>query len=314
MSVISLDEFLNNSPFPRFIQFETSTVCNAKCLMCPHDKMKRSGTAKWSTITKIIREVGYRVDAICPFLMQEPMLEPRLASILANIKQYNSAITTMIYSNLSILHKDIEKIIKLGLLDTLEISFYGPTEQLYKKWQPPLNRDKTIANIKRVKALRDRLKRTKPKIEIHVLSIPEIMDNVWGYKEVAAYVDKITNVQFDTFHGDIPDLAGDQTQYLGKPQPRTPCARLWTGVNIHFDGSVVPCCIDYNDEHVMGNVNDNTLDEIWNGKKFKRFRKLHIARKWDKIKMCKNCTVHEYQFGNEWITFWENVKEAPLCE
>ena len=314
MSVISLDEFLNNSPFPRFIQFETSTVCNAKCLMCPHDKMKRSGTAKWSTITKIIREVGYRVDAICPFLMQEPMLEPRLASILANIKQYNSAITTMIYSNLSILHKDIEKIIKLGLLDTLEISFYGPTEQLYKKWQPPLNRDKTIANIKRVKALRDRLKRTKPKIEIHVLSIPEIMDNVWGYKEVAAYVDKITNVQFDTFHGDIPDLAGDQTQYLGRPQPRTPCARLWTGVNIHFDGSVVPCCIDYNDEHVMGNVNDNTLDEIWNGKKFKRFRKLHIDRKWDKIKMCKNCTVHEYQFGNEWITFWENVKEAPICE
>lgn len=306
--VINFDEFLNNPPFPCFAQFETNTVCNANCLMCPHDKMQKRDSAKWSLLTKIIRETAPNVDACCPFLMQEPMLEPRLASILANLKQHNPQMTTIVYSNMSILHRDFEQIIKDGLLDELHISFYGPTEQLYKKWQPPLKRADTILNIKKAAGYRLKHKRTKPKLILHVLSVPEIIEAQQGYKDVAPYVDTICNVQYDTFHGDVPDLGGNQTRYMGEPKPRTPCQRLWTGINIHCNGNVVPCCIDYKEEYVMGNIHEESLRDIWNNERFNAFRKLHLDGKWYKIPMCKNCKVHEYQFSEEWVSFWLNVK------
>lgn len=308
---MSIEDFVENPPFPKFVQFETGTACNAKCLMCPHDKMKRKGTASWSTLSKIITQAVPHVSSACPFLMQEPMLEPRLPAILANIKQNNPNCTTVVYSNMSVLPDNIMKpIVDHGLLDELHISFYGPTEALYKKWQPPLNKAKTIENIKRIGLYRVKRKRFRPLLILHVLSVPEIMDAIDGYKDVAPYVDRMANVQFDTFHGDIPDYGGDQRKYMGEPAPRTPCQRLWTALNVHFNGSVVPCCIDYQDEHVLGNINENTLQEIWSGQKFQSFRRLHIEGRWNEIAMCKNCRVHEYQFGHEWVEYWVDKQKA----
>ena len=299
-------QFLEHPPFPKFVQFETATNCNANCLMCPHDRMKRRGTARWSLITKVIRESTENgVEAICPFLMQEPLLEPRLVSILANIKQRNRQIKTVVYSNMSVVSdKLIHQIVDCNLLDELHISFYGPTEELYKKWQPPLKRETTVDNIKRFWKYRQMKHRSVPVMTLHVLSVPEIIMASDGYNDVRQYVDQMANVQFDTFHGDVPNLAGDQTLFLGTPAPRTPCQRLWSGINVHFDGSVVPCCIDYNDENVLGNASKDKLSKIWVNHEFQQFRKLHMQGRWNEIPMCRDCVVHEYQFSKEWINYW----------
>jgi radical SAM protein with 4Fe4S-binding SPASM domain len=310
------EDFIENPPFPAFTQFETGTACNADCLMCPHSKMKRKGLAKWSTIAKVIHEAAPRSGAMCPFLMQEPMLEPRLCQILANIKQNNPCCNTVLYSNLNLLNKDLERIIQFNLLDELHISFYGPTKELYQKYQPPLDWQQTQDNIKAVYDLKQKHSKTKPLMILHILAVPEILAESTKYT-IGKYVNNASIVQFDTFHGDIPNMAGEQTKILGKPAERTPCQRLWTGLNIHFDGSVVPCCIDYNDEQVMGNVNNDTLEEIWNGDKFRRFRLLHTQKQWGQIELCKNCKVHEYQFSKEWIEYWnvKPIKESvtPTC-
>ena len=307
--VLSFEEFLDDPPFPPFVQFETGTACNACCIMCPHDKMKRRGTAKWSLISKIIREAAPHVDGMCPFLMQEPFLERRLPAILANIKQRNPKCQTAVFSNMSYVPNNVlTQIVEADLLDELYISFYGPTEELYRKWQPPLKRSDTIANIHKFYAYRQLRKRLKPKMILHVLSVPELIDAVADYRDIIGFVDQVSNVQFDTFHGDIPDLAGDQTKFMGPPKPRTPCQRLWGGMNIHFDGSVVPCCIDYNDENVLGNVSKDSLQDVWSGLNFTKFRRLHMERRWNDIPMCRDCRVHEYQFSAEWVDYWVNHK------
>jgi len=272
--------------------------------MCPHDKMTRRGTAKWSMISKVIREAAPRSGSMCPFLMQEPMEEPRLHSILANIKQNNPACAIVVYSNMSILHSDFERIVKDGLLDELHISFYGATRELYAKWQPPLDYDKTVANIKAVKALKEKHRKTKPVTYLHVITVPELVNNFQSYT-VLKDVDQAVLVPYDTFHGDVPDLAGDQTKYLGAPSKRTPCMRLWTGLNVHFDGTVVPCCLDYDEVVKLGNVDTQSLEEIWNGEPFRLMRLKHAEGKWNEIPLCKNCNVHQ-QFGKEWRDYWNS--------
>lgn len=305
---LTMEEFLDAPPFPKFLQFETNTVCNAKCLMCPHSKMKRKGTASWSTIGKIIQQAVPKVDAVCPFLMQEPMLEPRLVPILANIKARNPIAQTILYTNMSVLSEEqTNKIIDYDLLNELHISFYGPTEQLYSKWQPPLNWQQTKTNIQSFYISRQNKQKQLPTITLHVLGVPEIYEAIQGYEPLRPYVDQIAVVQYDTFHGDMPDYGGDQTRFFGRsPAPRTPCQRLWSGINVHFDGSVVPCCIDWDDQNVLGNIHQNTLEEIWSGIKFQKFRQLHMQGRWNEISMCRHCRVHEYQFSEDWVRYWLN--------
>ena len=43
------------------------------------------------------------------------------------------------------------------------------------------------------------------------------------------------------------------------------------------DGNVVPCTQISNNELVLGNVNNNTLEEIWNSKEYEEFRKMHVT-------------------------------------
>lgn len=282
--------------------------------MCPHPKMNRKGTANWSLISKIIREAAPQCGSICPFLMQEPTLEPRLKDILANIKQNNPACATVIYSNMGVYNPKVWRfILNYNLLDELHISFYGPTRELYNKWQPPLKWEKTIKNIHNLSRLRKKMQKTKPTITMHVLNVPEILEKSANYKVFEDIVDAVVLVQYDTFHGDMPDYAGDQTKTMGQPAPRTPCQRLWTGMNIHFDGSVVPCCIDWRDQHVIGNANTQSLAEIWTSEKFRILRQLHIQRRWDEIDMCRECTVHEYQFSKEWIEIWAGNQVTAKC-
>jgi MoaA/NifB/PqqE/SkfB family radical SAM enzyme len=113
---------------PRFLQFETSTVCNASCKMCPHGEMTPRREMKWSEINQIIRDIVPYVDMVCPFLMQEPTMDKRLVQILTNIKSKNPLVTTSVYSNMAGFTPEVtDKILDRGVLDELHISFYAPT-------------------------------------------------------------------------------------------------------------------------------------------------------------------------------------------
>jgi len=298
---------LKTPPFPKYIQFETNTVCNAHCRMCPRDKMQRAGRATWATIDKIIQEAVPQAEVCYPFLMQEPLLETRLVPILSKIRACNPECKTVIFTNMNTLTPtQTQMIIDGDLLDELYISFYGPTEKLYAKWQPPLNWKQTISNIQSFHCYRQQKQKELPRIHAMYLGIPEL----WRKRKhllqlIGKYLDTFELVPYDTFHGDIPNYGGDQTEYFGHPPaPRTPCQRLWNVLIIHFNGDVVPCCIDYQGEHVLGNIYEHTLHEIWEGIQFQKFLNLHLKGEWNTIPMCQSCVVHEYQFSQEWINYW----------
>jgi radical SAM protein with 4Fe4S-binding SPASM domain len=61
------------------------------------------------------------------------------------------------------------------------------------------------------------------------------------------------------------------------------CKRPWTGFEIEHDGSVKPCCMSR--ETSCGNVNASSVEEIWNGEKFRRLRELMASGQSEKI--CK---------------------------
>ena len=62
-------------------------------------------------------------------------------------------------------------------------------------------------------------------------------------------------------------------EYVIKSPLPNSCARLWFNPVITWDGKVLPCCFDKDAEFVMGDLLQDSFREIWDGPKFRIFRK-----------------------------------------
>ena len=84
----------------------------------------------------------------------------------------------------------------------------------------------------------------------------------------------------------LPDLSLDETiAYYETPTrfiKSDRCFRPWAGVYIQPNGDVSPCL-----NYVAGNVKERPLPEIWNGERFRRFRRL--LRQHKAFPACPRC-------------------------
>lgn len=303
-------QLYGSSYLPGFCQFETGTKCNTSCIMCAHRKMKPRPDAKWSTLTRIIDTVIPTATSCCPFLMQEPLTEPRLLKILNNIKVVNPQCSITVYTNMALMNHNYTKaIIDQQRLDKLAISFYGPTEKIYNKVQPGLDWEQTKQNIRGFIKYRDEKGYTKPSVEMHYIVMPLLAENAETFfNEWRGVVDAIYYVHYDNFHGDMPSLPDElQRKYWGEPNPeRLPCSRLWKSFNVLSNGDVVPCCIDYDNTIPLSNIMEDEPHDIWRGAKMEKLRQMHIERRFDEIPLCRDCTVWRYEEHPEWINLWSS--------
>ena len=67
------------------------------------------------------------------------------------------------------------------------------------------------------------------------------------------------------------------------------CSNLFETTTIQSDGNVVACCYDIVGEEVFGNIKLQSIFDIWNTKKYVKFRKNFTEKKYSR--MCENCTV-----------------------
>ncbi|MBO68608.1 MAG: hypothetical protein CL398_09890 [Acidiferrobacteraceae bacterium] len=70
------------------------------------------------------------------------------------------------------------------------------------------------------------------------------------------------------------------------------CEYPWTSTTVMADGSVVPCTQDYDCEMALGNVNNESLEDVWNGQKYKDFRSWHVSGDFPKgFKCVDRCDI-----------------------
>jgi radical SAM protein with 4Fe4S-binding SPASM domain len=148
----------------------------------------------------------------------------------------------------------------------------------------------------------------RPHVNLHYIAMPGLYEHAPAFlAQWQPIVDHVGFVHYDNWHGDQPDL--EQDRYWPRPPEteRLPCSRIWNSLQILSNGEVVPCCIDYEAVMPMGNIADASLKTIWNNTAFQDLRRLHVARRFDELPLCKDCTVWRYQHSQEWINFWKHL-------
>ena len=77
-------------------------------------------------------------------------------------------------------------------------------------------------------------------------------------------------------------------QSLVKKRPLH-CPEVFGKLSIDWDGQVSACCTDYDRKMIVGNIHKNTLSEIFNNEKIRKYRELLLERNFDKISLCNEC-------------------------
>jgi len=69
------------------------------------------------------------------------------------------------------------------------------------------------------------------------------------------------------------------------------CPYPWYSMSIASNGDVVACCRDLEHQSVMGNLFEQSLAEIWNGKAFQEMRRDLAAERPDRQSACAGCDM-----------------------
>jgi radical SAM protein with 4Fe4S-binding SPASM domain len=281
------------SKFPKAIEIQTTSYCNAQCIACPHKTVSKNlnmGNMNNDLFIKILNEINNKEILFIPYLNGEPFLDPLFFQRLDLIKKKCPNARIEISTNLSQLSK--EKIKKLSnyKIAELRLSVFGFNKDLHKKMMPGLdwynvkkNLDFLVGNKK--------IRKNIEKIGLVMLEFPGIKEeefnlardfckkhdiefNLWGFLDRAGNVDKYSNKI-------------NNKKVKGCSQNR-PIERL----HVDFEGNVILCCQDWKREYILGNVNDASILEIWNSKKFNKIRE-DISGKGNTPELCRKCLLAE---------------------
>lgn len=264
--------------YPQVVQIETTAACNAHCGFCPHSSMKRAGRMSDELVAKLLDEIGawaVKPVAVCPFLTNEPFADTRIFDISSRIREVAPDTMLTFFTNASLLNAARrEAILAIPGPTNFFCSLHHYTPEAYKA-ELGLDFHRTVDNIKALCAEAPR--------PVHVL---RVMDGT-------AADQRFLNWVRDNIPHAIPMLAhrwnwkGDIAAVSADLHGDIICPRA-TSITVLYDGRVSLCCMDQNADYQLGDVNRQTLLEVYNNERHTHF---FITPKSHKAP-CKTCNMH----------------------
>lgn len=283
---------------PRRVILEATNACNARCATCPRQYLTRSlGFMEMGLFKRCVTECArWDVADICLSNFGEALLDRSIFEKVAYVKGAGIPYVR-IFTNGALLDESAcNRLLNPGL-DELEASVDGFSDEVYGIIRPPLQLERVKSNILRFTALnlRRNPKRTSTALNYVITDM-----NRHEYPQFASfwrqYVDRIDSVDANYWGGALKNKIGTKRPSVNS-ESYFPCYRLWSELTVLWDGRVSMCCQDFNGEIILGDANDQSLDEIWRGPKITELREKHRASRLGDIPLCKNCLIGREPLG-----------------
>jgi len=283
---------------PFNLVIETSSICNARCVMCPFPAMQRSKKVMTQdTFEKIVAQVKkerLRINKVFFSGLGEPLVDPKIISRLKVFKDLGFRVK--LYTNASLLTREIAKQLVALELDEMNISFNGVTPEQYQKVMG-LDFSKTVANINALLEARNAVRSRLPNIRISSIITKENEEDI--EKHIQNWSDKADSVTVSLPHewGGAIDITSETR--ITKSKRTYPCRSLWHTFMIDSNGDFAVCCRDHESRYVLGNINRHSFSDVQKSPVMNRFRRLNLGYSREKLpKICRNCNF-PYQAGVE---------------
>ena len=293
--------------FPRWLAFSTTNLCNLKCKWCPNLLIKKKGTMPSILFYKIIDDFfinspdkGFLKSGIWFGEFGEPLLDRNLIEYINFIRNRSKNISLNLFTNgLKLTEEVIESLLTNNV--NIDISLDELDEKQYKlikgiDLQPVYN---NIINSCKLYS------KYKPKshfiIHFKTMKDKKHIINHELFKEIKQFdiktrVSSMINTAMQNWAGAL-DRNKVSKQYSNKnPNHRyvkeklnVPCIRLYTTMEINYNGLVHLCCKDIFGKIILGDLNTSSIAEIWADKTIASIRNLAKKRKRFSIPLCNKC-------------------------
>lgn len=275
--------------FPKAIEFQMHNACNANCIICPYAEIEeKKYFMDDSLLGKLLDEIGEREILLIPYLNNEPFLDKAFCKKIKKINEKCPNSKIEISTNLSMCNSGmIHELEQLKIFE-LRISIFGMDKDTYNKMMPGLDYDKMQENLNLL--IESNLRNTISKIGITMIEHEEV--KIEEYKHMEQFCNE-NGISFNKWG--FLDRAGNNTRYrnlinqgkvVGCEQNR-PIERM----HILANGEVILCCQDWRKTVVLGNLKENTVQEIWNGTQYQEARERIYGGKKDSFELCKKCKL-----------------------
>jgi len=218
-------------------------------------------------IIKEGKEMG--VYSYSPFMNGEPFVFPRIWEWLDYMQE--ERVSVALYTNGQLI--DVERIAKYKNIRYLNFSINAATPETHKRIMRGPDFETVKQNYNKAFALCPFMVRA---------SFVTTEDNV---KEIPAFKKMFRKTEITGF----ANWTGARKDKLARTGKKVPCWVLFHQMFILWDGRVVPCCMDFDAKQVMGDINKQSVREVWEGSNW--MRKMHANYDFS-TPVCKNCNYN----------------------
>lgn len=282
----------NHNFLPSVFVVEPISFCNLSCVMCPNSKLSANnlGQMTMHNFKNIITQISPFSDLTMLYFMGEPLQHDEISEMIKIAKE-NLKGRLVISTNCMLLTSDMAEILVENSVDIIICCIDHWDKEKYEKIRIGGNFESVVKNVERLLEIKN----------THNKDIKVIVKSLdFGFKktEREEFEKHWTDLGafpligwVDTWAGQLPGLR--KINYQLQPyfnQQRTHCADLWFKMVINWRGDVVLCCHNFDYSIVIGNINCNSILEIWNNEQIRNLRADHFNGKFNCNSLCENCT------------------------
>jgi hypothetical protein len=289
---------------PETVNIEITAACDARCVHCPRLDMDRPMKPMPVELFRKVVEQAAALDvrALCPngygeiCTLPQAVLEEYFGYIAATRHKFR----VLINSNGNRMTEERAELFIRHEVYLVNVTIDGATAETAESIRKNLKFDRIEENIRRLIAMRDRAGKKYPKVRVGMILMPQTLPEVqpflnrWrgvaDYAGIGGFSSRLASVE----QAPAPPLlqlggaAAPPESEDHWPKP-TACVLPFRDLNIWADGKAVLCCEDWNEEYVVGDMNTQTMKEIWHGEPLATVRRKHRARCGHEVSLCAKC-------------------------
>jgi radical SAM protein with 4Fe4S-binding SPASM domain len=270
---------------------------------------------------RLADEASGRVGQFNLFHRGESLLHPQIGEMVRYA--VDRGIHTRINTNGTRLTDDMGRKLIESELDILSFSFDGYDREMYEKNRPNASFDEVLTNIVGFLRRKKSSDSKKPFVAIEVMELADNTPTEFARMR-AEFLKRFAGLPLDKFVIRKPHNWGGMLS-VGPDQSRAKqsciaCPLLWHALVVFWDGRVMPCPQDFFGKLQIGNANDESLMDIWNGKKLRSLRADMADMRTMSTNPCVECDritratfagvpvdylgrfLSENLFGNNWLS------------
>ena len=223
---------------------------------------------------------------------------------------------TIISTNAVLLTEEVFKELVESGLDNIQVSFFAGNAEDHKFITGSNSFNRVANNIRRAWKIKKDLGVSKPYIQTFMMEAQETKEKVEGFlEEWGQYVDKVFSRPLYNVGRDIEGLT--PTHEKNSSKDRYPCITPWYSTAIRSNGDVMACYMFHwyktSKDIVVGNINKQSLSEIWASEEFQKFRQAHLTLNFDDYPVCGTCDLWDaytniWEKGSDGKYFYSKIK------